>query len=79
MYYQCGVMEFKVIFAGFAVHCVLNLVLISKNILSRGDEATQASAVEARDLEFFKQVGAQDGKILRLEDTNGSGIMRLSD
>lgn len=42
-------MEFKVIFTGFALHCVLNTVLICKSIVSEGQGSlndNEAVAVE---------------------------------
>ena len=40
-------MEFKVIFIGFALHCVLNTVLICKSIVSEGQGSlNEAVAVE---------------------------------
>ncbi|MDP0491063.1 MAG: hypothetical protein Q7Q71_08465 [Verrucomicrobiota bacterium JB023] len=37
-------MEFKVIFIGFALHCVLNVVLIGKSMLSKRVDSDVAEA-----------------------------------
>lgn len=37
-------MEFKVIFAGFALHCVLNAVLIGKSVITDSVESKSSAA-----------------------------------
>lgn len=74
-------MEFKVIFIGFALHCVLNTVLICKSVITKGQEAHTETAIAQQEQEMFQVMseGEDDVKRLNLQVDNSSkkGIISL--
>ena len=68
-------MEFKVIFIGFALHCVLNTVLICKSVVTKGQEAQTEIVVAKEEGEMLKSItdGPGDFKRLRLQVDNSTG------
>ena len=74
-------MEFKVIFIGFALHCVLNTVLICKSVITKGQAADAELIVAAKEQDMLQALNETPGKLkrLRLEVDNSSGknVIRL--
>lgn len=68
-------MEFKVIFIGFALHCVLNTVLICKSVITKGQEQKTELSVAAEEKKMFQALNETEGdfKRLRLQVDNSSG------
>lgn len=73
-------MEFKVIFIGFALHCVLNTVLICKSVITKGQEEKAEIAVAAQEQKMFQAINETPGELkrLRLQVDNSSGESIIS-
>ena len=73
-------MEFKVIFIGFALHCVLNTVLICKSVLSKDQELTE-SAIAQKEEQMLHVMTEGEGEIQRLplqaDSSTGKDILSL--
>lgn len=74
-------MEFKVIFIGFALHCVLNTVLICKSVLTKGQKENAEIVMVQKENEMLQSLndGEDDIKSLRLqvENLEGKTAIRL--
>ena len=68
-------MEFKVIFIGFALHCVLNTVLICKSVITKGQDAQAEVAIVQKENEMLQAIADTPGDIKRLgfrvDNSNG--------
>ncbi len=62
-------MEFKVIFMGFALHCVLNAVLICKSFISNDESLVNDDRLVAvqEENEMFSSISDVPGKLTRLD------------
>ena len=74
-------MEFKVIFIGFALHCVLNTVLICKSVVTKGQEAHQEVTIAQQESEMFQAINDTPGDVKRLrldvDSTSGEHVISL--
>lgn len=74
-------MEFKVIFIGFALHCVLNTVLICKSVITKGQDERAEIAVVQKEEEMFQAINDAPGDIKRLrlqvDNSSGESVIRL--
>ncbi|MGJ8726444.1 MAG: hypothetical protein ACSHYB_17990 [Roseibacillus sp.] len=74
-------MEFKVIFIGFALHCVLNTVLICKSVITKGQEAQAEIVITEKENEMFQAINDTPGDIKRLrlqvDNSSGENVIRL--
>ena len=59
-------MEFKVIFTGFALHCVLNAVLICKSVVTKGEEDKAEQIVQQQEQEMINDMSQGDGVLKRV-------------
>jgi len=60
-------MEFKVIFMGFALHSVLNLVLISKTFLKGEGFFGDENSVQIEEAKMLTKVASdEDGALVRI-------------
>lgn len=73
-------MEFKVIFIGFALHCVLNTVLICKSVVTKGQEEKAEIVMVRGEKEMLQSLSDGDGdyKRLRLQVDNRDGEPSIS-
>ena len=74
-------MEFKVIFIGFALHCVLNTVLICKSVITKGQEEQAEVAIVQQENEMLQAINDAPGEIKRLrlqvDNTSGQHVISL--
>ncbi|GHC65582.1 hypothetical protein [Roseibacillus persicicus] len=68
-------MEFKVIFIGFALHCVLNTVLICKSVITKDQEEKAEIVMVQEEQQMLQSLndGNGDFKRLRLQVDNTDG------
>lgn len=59
-------MEFKVIFTGFALHCVLNAVLICKSVVTTGQEEKQELIVQEQEKSMMDELAKGDAPLQRV-------------
>ena len=59
-------MEFKVIFIGFALHCVLNTVLICKSVVTKNQEAKAELVVSVQEQDMLQALSDAPGELKRL-------------
>ena len=68
-------MEFKVIFMGFALHSVLNLVLISKTFITEKDVFGSESKVQASESQMLTQISAEEnGPMVRISKSQDQAL-----
>lgn len=74
-------MEFKVIFIGFALHCVLNTVLICKSVITKGQETQAEIVVAAQEQDMMQALNEGPGELKRLrlevDTTAGENVIRI--
>lgn len=74
-------MEFKVIFAGFALHCVLNAVLIGKSVIADNVEekssATRAAVIQQQEKTMLQELASGTDELGRLVLETSSEPKRL--
>jgi hypothetical protein len=74
-------MEFKVIFIGFALHCVLNTVLICKSVITKGQEKRAEIVVVEKEQKMLQALNEGPGEFKRLrlqvDQSSGESIIRL--
>jgi hypothetical protein len=66
-------MEFKVIFAGFALHCVLNAVLICKSVVTKGQEELKELTVQKAEKSMLNEIASGEAPLMRLQVEGTSG------
>lgn len=59
-------MEFKVIFTGFALHCVLNAVLICKSVVTTGQEEKKELIVQEQEKSMMEELAKGDAPLQRV-------------
>lgn len=75
-------MEFKVIFAGFALHCVLNAVLIGKSVITDSVEekssAANAVIIQQQEKTMLKELANGNEELTRMSaNSSASEAKRL--
>ncbi len=72
-------MEFKVIFVGFALHCVLNVVLISKSVITNAQSKIIEVAIVSEEKKMLNSLSGEASKMkflsLHAEPSTGEGIV----
>lgn len=66
-------MEFKVIFTGFALHCVLNAVLICKSVVTTGQEEKRELIVQEQEKSMMEELANGDAPLKRVR-VEGSSV-----
>lgn len=74
-------MEFKVIFIGFALHCVLNTVLICKSVITNGQAEKVGVVISSEDSKMFQALNEGVGEFKRLslqvDNSPNEGIISI--
>jgi len=60
-------MEFKVIFAGFALHCVLNAVLICKSVVTKGQDELGVASAKQEEKVMFRALADESESMKRFQ------------
>jgi len=60
-------MEFKVIFAGFALHCVLNAVLICKSVVTKGQDELGVASAKQEEKVMLRALADESEPMKRLQ------------
>ena len=75
-------MEFKVIFIGFAVHCVLNTVLICKSLVTGDDAAKTELTIVEKEEKMMEALNSDSGEIkslsLQVDEIRNGSPARIS-